>query len=161
VPSCPQVLDLVEQRAASIMQSNAPVLQPSSKAEYGRLRLQQEYVSNTAAACLPPAACLFRDSALDRVTLGSSAAAAISLRVRVLERDLFNGERPTLQRLPCGQAVADSQLAEAVAAWVCFETERLQTQLTRMAQQVRTTCPPIVGAAPPCPCSCTHAPCSL
>lgn len=134
-----QAVELIEQRASTIAQAGAPALRPSPVAEYGQLRLQQEYMSNSVAANLPPAACLFRDSALDRLTPGSSASAAIASRVRSLERQLFPA-RPALRRQPDGQVAADPELRAAVAAWVSFEIDRLQTQLMRQAQQVCHIC---------------------
>ena len=73
------------ERVAATAQASAPALRLSPLAEYGQLRLQQEHVSNSAAACLPPAACLFRDSAAVRLAPGAA------VRIRSLERALFNG----------------------------------------------------------------------
>ncbi|PSC73125.1 magnesium chelatase ATPase subunit I [Micractinium conductrix] len=86
----PQAVKLMLERVAATAQASAPALRLSPLAEYGQLRLQQEHVSNSAAACLPPAACLFRDSAAVRLAPGAAA------RIRSLERALFNGEKPSL-----------------------------------------------------------------
>lgn len=139
------------ERVAATAQASAPALRLSPLAEYGQLRLQQEHVSNSAAACLPPAACLFRDSAAVRLAPGAAA------RIRSLERALFNGEKPSLVRLPSGQSIADARLAEAAEAWASYEIQRLQTQLTRSAQQVglRTTA---LGNQKPPLCCCAIRP---
>ena len=139
------------ERVAATAQASAPALRLSPLAEYGQLRLQQEHVSNSAAACLPPAACLFRDSAAVRLAPGAAA------RIRSLERALFNGEKPSLVRLPRGQSIADARLAEAAEAWASYEIQRLQTQLTRSAQQVgqRTTA---LGNQKPPLCCCAIRP---
>ncbi|PSC70759.1 hypothetical protein C2E20_5837 [Micractinium conductrix] len=126
-----QAVKLMLERVAATAQASAPALRLSPLAEYGQLRLQQEHVSNSAAACLPPAACLFRDSAAVRLAPGAA------VRIRSLERALFNGEKPSLVRLPSGQSIADARLAEAAEAWASYEIQRLQTQLTRSAQQVQ------------------------
>ncbi|PSC68864.1 Tcr1 transposon ORF2 [Micractinium conductrix] len=88
-----QAVKLMLERVAATAQASAPALRLSPLAEYGQLRLQQEHVSNSAAACLPPAACLFRDSAAVRLAPGAAA------RIRSLERALFNGEKPSLVQL--------------------------------------------------------------
>ena len=139
------------ERVAATAQASAPALRLSPLAEYGQLRLQQEHVSNSAAACLPPAACLFRDSAAVRLAPGAA------VRIRSLERALFNGEKPSLVRLPSGQSIADARLAEAAEAWASYEIQRLQTQLTRSAQQVgqRTTA---LGNQKPPLCCCAIRP---
>jgi hypothetical protein len=134
-PFCPptrwlQATGLLIERAASISQSSAGALQLPPEAEYAMLRLQLEHISNDATAALPAAANLFRDKALERLTPGSSAVAAKVARMEKLERQLYQGQRPALRPDP------DPRLATAVAALACFEIERLQAFVMRLAQQV-------------------------
>jgi len=84
-------------------------------------------------------------------------APGAAVRIRSLERALFNGEKPSLVRLPSGQSIADARLAEAAEAWASYEIQRLQTQLTRSAQQVglRTTA---LGNQKPPLCCCAIRP---
>lgn len=125
-----QAAKLLEERAASIARAGTAALRPSPSAEYAELRLQLEFAASGTSARLPAASSLFRDKSLERLAPGSPALAAMKARIEKLEHQLFQGQRPALHPNP------DPRLAEAVAALALFEIQRLESLLTRMAQQV-------------------------
>ena len=126
---CPQALEKLAQRAATVHGSANVQLTP--RAEYAQLRLQRAYVSPLAPtqAHLPPAVNVFRGTinTLDKLAPGSTALRNHDNRLRQLCSSLYGGTVPALDSAEFAAATAD--LAQQ-------EIDSLQAFLMRSAQQV-------------------------
>lgn len=117
----------LHQRELALATRQAPSVSVSSAAQYGRIRLQQEFRGAVGVARLPPVGVVFQNNDVKGLAAGPRVLQKEARHARDLELSLFGGRRPELD---------DPAVAACIREYAAAEIDRLQRDLVARAQAV-------------------------